>query len=67
MPLKKNKADRESKQFWEYVERTAAEVETWPDWKKGIVARPAAEPGSATEEQTASSPEGRPSQTDPEQ
>ncbi len=33
--LKKNKDTEESRKFWEYVEKTAAEVSIWPDWKKG--------------------------------
>jgi hypothetical protein len=37
--LRKNKADENSRQFWDYVERTAQAVKTWPDWKRGIVKR----------------------------
>ena len=36
MTLKKKMDSDENRRYWEYVERTAREVEeTFPDWKKG--------------------------------
>lgn len=32
--LVRNMDTPESRKFWEDVERTAAEVRTWPDWKR---------------------------------
>ncbi len=37
MPLRKNKDDQSSREFWDYVEKTAAKVKNRPDWKRGIV------------------------------
>jgi hypothetical protein len=33
--LKKNTTDESGKQFWSYVERAAARVKDWPEWKRG--------------------------------
>ena len=30
----RNMSTEESRKFWEAAERTAAEVETWPAWKR---------------------------------
>lgn len=30
----KNKSTPEGRKFWEAVEKTAAEVKTWPSWKR---------------------------------
>ncbi|MFH1830298.1 MAG: hypothetical protein ABH871_05940 [Pseudomonadota bacterium] len=35
--MEKNKKDKDSRQFWEYVERTSARVDKWPDWKRGDI------------------------------
>jgi hypothetical protein len=35
MKLKRNKADAESRAYWEFVEETAKEVRSWPEWMKG--------------------------------
>jgi hypothetical protein len=35
MTLKRNKQDEASREFWDFVDRTAQEVSSWPDWKKG--------------------------------
>lgn len=35
MPLTKDKSTPENREFWAFVEKTAAEVATWPDWKTG--------------------------------
>ncbi len=32
MPLVKNKATEENREFWSHVETVAAEVKKWPDW-----------------------------------
>ncbi|MCB1018319.1 MAG: hypothetical protein H6509_02540 [Bryobacterales bacterium] len=31
----KNKSTEELKQYWDFVERTAKEVDAWPAWKRG--------------------------------
>lgn len=31
----KIKKDKKSKEFWDFVRKTAQEVDKWPDWKKG--------------------------------
>lgn len=33
--LKRNERDPESRDFWAFVDQTAAEVATWPRWKRG--------------------------------
>jgi hypothetical protein len=33
--LRKNKDTVENREFWEYVEKTSAEVQNWPAWKIG--------------------------------
>jgi hypothetical protein len=33
--IKRNLDTAESRDFWEHVDRSAAEVDTWPCWKKG--------------------------------
>jgi len=33
--LKKKRDSPESQAFWSYIEKTAKEVYSWPDWKKG--------------------------------
>jgi DNA invertase Pin-like site-specific DNA recombinase len=38
--LKKNTTDESGKQFWSYVERTAARVKDWPEWKLRNMDRP---------------------------
>jgi hypothetical protein len=35
MKLVRNTRDKASREFWQFVEKTAREVETWPDWMKG--------------------------------
>lgn len=35
MPLKRNNATDESRQFWENVDKTAARVDAWPGWMEG--------------------------------
>ncbi len=37
MSLKRNTTTPESKKLWEGVDRTAARVDAWPDWMKGVV------------------------------
>lgn len=37
--IKRNDSTPESKAFWASVERSAAEVAKWPDWKRGETAR----------------------------
>ena len=32
--MKKNLDTEENRKFWEFVEKTAKEVESWPDWMK---------------------------------
>jgi hypothetical protein len=32
--LQRNLSTPESRAFWEKAERTGAEVESWPDWKR---------------------------------
>lgn len=27
--------DKETEEYWRYIERVAEHVEKWPDWKKG--------------------------------
>lgn len=36
MMLKRNTDDPEARAYWEFVDKTAAEVATWPAWKRGI-------------------------------
>jgi hypothetical protein len=33
--LTKDKSTPENREYWDFVESTAAEVRTWPDWKTG--------------------------------
>lgn len=33
--LIKDKSTPENREFWEFVEKTAEEVRSWPDWKRG--------------------------------
>lgn len=33
--LTKDKSTPENREYWEFIEKTAAEVRTWPDWKTG--------------------------------
>jgi len=35
MKLVRKGRDKESREFWQFVERTAKEVGTWPEWMKG--------------------------------
>jgi hypothetical protein len=35
MKLVRKTRDKESREFWQFVEKTAKEVESWPDWMKG--------------------------------
>lgn len=35
MSFTKRKDTEEAKAFWDHVEKTAAEVDKWPAWKKG--------------------------------
>ena len=32
--IQRNLSTEESRNFWETAERSAAEVEKWPDWKR---------------------------------
>jgi hypothetical protein len=34
----KNRSTSEREEFWTFVEKTAAEVERWPAWKRGEAA-----------------------------
>lgn len=38
--LRRNLTTPESRAFWAGVDKTAARVDAWPDWMKGLVARP---------------------------
>lgn len=49
MKLKRNTKDKESKEFWDFVDETAKEVEGWPDWKKDKQGEPTEEPTFAAE------------------
>ncbi len=40
MKLTKKRNTPESREYWEFVEKTAKEVADWPDWKKGRVQEP---------------------------
>jgi len=33
--IKRNMDSEESREFWESVKKSAKEVESWPDWKRG--------------------------------
>ena len=46
MPLTKDKSTPENEEYWRFVEKTAAEVRSWPSWKTG---RPAAPEGRGRE------------------
>lgn len=35
MKVSRKMDDAESREYWEFVERTAREVETWPTWMRG--------------------------------
>jgi hypothetical protein len=35
MKLVRKTRDKESREFWQFVEKTAKEVEGWPEWMKG--------------------------------
>jgi hypothetical protein len=35
MTLKRDKSDKENKDFWKFVEKTSKEMEKQPDWIKG--------------------------------
>ena len=45
--LIRNHRDAESVRFWEQVTRTAETVRSWPEWKRGVVARDSVSPPSA--------------------
>jgi hypothetical protein len=42
-PAEPQPTDKETEEYWRYIERVAEHVETWPDWKKGKLEQ---EPGS---------------------
>jgi len=33
--MKRNLKDKESREFWEFVDRIVAEVAKWPSWMRG--------------------------------
>lgn len=35
MTVSRKKDSAESREYWEFVEKTAREVETWPAWMRG--------------------------------
>ena len=51
-PIGRNMSTPESRAFWESAEKSAAEVQTWPDWKRAGInvtqMRDEPEPGSVT-------------------
>jgi hypothetical protein len=47
MKLVRNTRSKESRDFWEFVESTAREVESWPAWMKGGSTRQAERPQTA--------------------
>lgn len=53
-PAEPQPTDKETEEYWRYIERVAEHVEKWPDWKKGKLEQepgpPAANPSSAPEE-----------------
>lgn len=33
--MSENKTLKDDKAYWSFVEKTAKEVDSWPDWKRG--------------------------------
>lgn len=50
MKLVRNTRSKESRDFWEFVESTAREVDSWPDWMKGGSTRQTERPQTAESE-----------------